>query len=113
DVRQEIAAAVAEAGGASQEADGPFGVELHAQVTPAGPGPQGRGALQPIRFLGVDGPRWFLRGVLTGPAARHGSAAAPLEEVFAGTVVVRGDHPVPPRELLEIRLPEQARQAME
>jgi hypothetical protein len=26
--------------------------------------------------------------------------------------VVRGDHPVPPRDLLEIRLPEQARQAL-
>ena len=27
--------------------------------------------------------------------------------------MVRGDHPVPPRELLEITLPEEARQAME
>ena len=32
--------------------------------------------------------------------------------MFAGVVVVRGDHPVPPRDLLEIRLPEQARQAL-
>ncbi len=27
--------------------------------------------------------------------------------------MVRGDHPVPPRDLLEITLPEEARQAME
>ena len=33
--------------------------------------------------------------------------------MFAGLVVVRGAHPLPPRELLEIRLPEEARQAME
>jgi hypothetical protein len=107
DVRQEIATAVDQAGGSSQEADGPFGTELRAQV-PAEPG-----GLQPIRFIGVDGPRWFLRGVITGPAARHPAAATPFEELFAGVVVVRGDHPVPPRDLLEIQLPEEARQAME
>ena len=39
--------------------------------------------------------------------------AAPFEELFAGVVVVRGDHPAPPRDLLEIQLPEEARQAME
>ena len=111
DVRQEIAAAVTQAGGNSQEADGPFGAELHARV-PADPSP-GQGGLQQVRFLGVDGPRWFLRGVITGPAARHAAAAGPFEEVFAGVVVVRGDHPVPPRDLLEIQLPEEARRAME
>lgn len=111
DVRQEIATAVAEAGGSAAEAAGPFGPELHARV-PGEPS-LGQSGPQPIRFLGVDGPRWFLRGVLTGPAAVDTAAAAPLEAVFAGLVVVRGSHPVPPRELLEIRLPEQARQAME
>ena len=111
DVRQEIADAVNQAGGSSEEADGPFGAELHARV-PGDPA-LGQGGLQPVRFLGVDGPRWFLRGVITGPAARHASAAGPFEEVFAGVVVVRGDHPVPPRDLLEIQLPEEARRAME
>jgi hypothetical protein len=111
DVRREIATAVGEAGGSSVEADGPFGPELRARV-PGDPS-LGQSGLQDIRFLGVDGPRWFLRGVITGPAARHAAAAAPFEELFAQVVVVRGDHPVPPRELLEIRLPEEARQAME
>jgi hypothetical protein len=109
DVRQEIATAVAQAGGQAEETDGPFGRELHVRV----PGEQPMIGLQPIRFLGVDGPRWFLRGVITGPAAEHPETAAPLEEIFAGLVVVRGDHPVPPRDLLEITLPEEARQAME
>ena len=113
EVRQEIAAEVARTGGQSQEADGPFGVELIARITPGEPvhGAR-RGPLEPVRFLGVDGPRWFLRGLITGPAARHEELAKPLERVFAGVVVVRGDHPVPPRDLLEIRLPEQARQAL-
>jgi hypothetical protein len=114
DVRHEIAVAVAEAGGASEEAEGLFGAELRARVVANESGSGTRpGVLQPIRFLGVDGPRWFLRGVVTGPAAHHRSAAEPLEDVFAGIVVVRGEHPAPPRDLLEIRLPEQARQAME
>ncbi len=109
DVRQEIITAVAEAGGQAEEADGPFGPELHVRV----PGEQPQTGLQPIRFLGVDGPRWFLRGVITGPAAEQPAAAAPFEEIFAGLVVVRGDHPVPPRDLLEVTLPEEARKAME
>jgi hypothetical protein len=38
---------------------------------------------------------------------------APFDELFADVVVVRGDYPAPPREQLEIRLPEEARQALE
>jgi hypothetical protein len=112
EVRQEIAAEVAKAGGHSEEAEGRFGAEVHARIAPAEAAPGSRGGLQPIRFLGVDGPRWFLRGVISGPAAVRDEEAAPLEEVFAGVVVVRGDHPVPPRDLLEIRLPAEALQAL-
>jgi uncharacterized protein DUF3710 len=111
DVRAEIAAEIAKAGGRAEEAGGPFGVELRARVTGDSP-VSGRGTTQAVRFLGVDGPRWFLRGVISGPAAEREELAAPLERVFAGVVVVRGDHPAPPRDLLEIRLPEQARQAI-
>lgn len=114
DVRQEIAEEVVKTGGTAREASGPFGMEVHARVPDAGPGQKGRPAgTTPVRFLGADGPRWFLRGVISGPAAQRGDLAKPLEEVFAGVVVVRGDHPVPPRDLLEIQLPEEARQALE
>jgi hypothetical protein len=113
DVREEIAAEITKAGGDWQEAEGPFGTELWARIVPAEPAAGGaRGARQPVRFLGVDGPRWFLRGVISGPAARRREDARPLERVFAGVVVVRGDHPVPPRDLLEIQLPEEVRQAI-
>jgi len=113
DVRQEIADEVAKTGGECEEADGPFGVEVRALIAapdPAGAGSAGGRHL--VRFLGVDGPRWFLRGVISGPAAAREDIAAPLEDVFADVVVVRGDHPVPPRDLLEIRLPEEALQAL-
>ena len=111
DVRTEIAAEVNTAGGQSQETDGPFGVELMAQV-PAEPG-QSAAGMRLVRFVGVDGPRWFVRGLFSGPAAEGGDQADLLEEVLRDVVVVRGEHPVPPREILELRLPPEARQALE
>jgi len=45
--------------------------------------------------------------------ADGGDEADLLEEVFRDVVVVRGEHPVPPREILELRLPPEARQALE
>jgi hypothetical protein len=111
EVRQEIAEEVTKSGGDSQETSGAFGPELQARVKSEEPGQ--RTQTQPVRFLGVDGPRWFLRGVISGPAARRPELAREFEEIFADVVVVRGDHPAPPRDLLEIRLPEEARQAME
>jgi hypothetical protein len=124
DVRAEIIAEVQAAGGSTIESDGPFGIALTAQV-PAEPGQPASG-LRTVRFVGVDGPRWFLRGLFSGPAAiaaagsgAAGTAldsdrdAAVLEEVFRHVVVSRGDHPVPPRDLLELRLPPDAQQALE
>ena len=114
DVRAEIAAEVNTAGGRSQETEGSFGIELMAQV-PAEPGqgPAELGGMRLVRFVGVDGPRWFVRGLFTGPAADGGDQASMLEGVFRDVVVVRGEHPVPPREILELRLPPEARQALE
>lgn len=107
EVRAEIAASVSEAGGVTQEAVGRFGTELHAQV-PAEPS---GGRLQPARFLGVDGPRWFLRGVITGPAATDPAPAARLEDTFGQMVVVRGGEAMAPRDALPLRLPKEALEA--
>jgi hypothetical protein len=111
EVRGEIAAELSGAGGASEEREGPFGAELLAQV-PAEPGQPAAG-LRAVRFAGVDGPRWFLRALFAGAAADDQAAAAPLESVLRHVVVVRGDHPVPPRDLLELRLPAEAAAALE
>ena len=112
DVRHEIAANIAESGGSCREASGPFGPELDAMVPvgdTAGPGEQGpAGQLHAVRFLGADGPRWFLRGVLSGPAATDPALRAPFDDVFGDVVVVRGDYPAPQRQQLEIRSPEEA-----
>jgi hypothetical protein len=111
EVRGEIVSEIAGAGGRFEEREGPFGTEVAAQV-PAEPGQPSSG-MRPIRFVGVDGPRWFLRGLLAGAAAADPAAAAPLEAVFSQVVVVRGEHPVPPRDLLELRLPAEAAAALE
>jgi hypothetical protein len=111
EVRGEIATEIAAAGGAGEEREGTFGTELHARV-PAEPGKPQSG-FRPVRFVGVDGPRWFLRGLFVGQAAIDPAAAAPLEAVLREAVVVRGDEPKPPRDLLELRLPPDAAQALE
>ena len=114
DVRAEIAAEISGAGGMVTERTGPFGAELQARVPaqPQAPG-QPQAGTQLVRFTGVDGARWFLRGVFSGAAAENPAAAAPLEAVMREVVVVRGEHPVPPRDLLELRLPPEAAAALE
>jgi hypothetical protein len=106
EVRTEIAAGLTTQGGTCAEADGPFGTELRAQVPAALP--DGSTGFQHVRFLGVDGPRWFLRGVISGAGALDPSAAAPLEDVFRQAVVVRGDVPMAPRSPIPLQTPQPA-----
>ena len=113
DVRDEIASSVRENGGSAELVDGPFGGELHARVPPPPPhegGPPAGTGPQPLRFIGVDGPRWFLRGLLSGPAATDPNQARRLIDLFRGTVVHRGGEAMAPRELLPLRLPKEAMQ---
>lgn len=113
EVRHEIAANIADTGGNCTESAGPFGPELVAEVPIGEEGQEAPSQLQPVRFLGFDGPRWFLRGVVSGPAASEADLGDPFNALFGDVVVVRGDYPAPPREQLEIRLPEEARRALE
>jgi hypothetical protein len=103
EVRTEIAAAIVDSGGRAREEPGRFGVELVADVPVTEPGAGSE--LEPLRFVGADGARWFARGLIGGPGAHDRSRAAQVEDVFAGLVVDRGDHPAPPREPLPLTLP--------
>ncbi len=109
DIRGEIAESILAQGGTADEARGPLGIELRTRMPSAGP--DGRTVFAPARFAGVDGPRWFLRAVFSGRAAIEDEAAAPLLEVVRSTVVVRGDGAMAPREMLVLKLPEQAEEA--
>jgi gas vesicle protein len=107
EIREQIGQSVGSQGGQVEEVQGQFGTELLAKL-PAG-APDGSQGYRVARFVGVDGPRWFLRGVLGGAAAMDREAAAPLEALFRSIVVIRGDSPMPPRDLLQLRLPKDAR----
>ncbi len=111
EVRPEIAAELASVGTTAQEAEGPFGIEMFAHV-PVQPGNPAAGTV-PMRFIGVDGPRWLLRGLIIGAAAAGTEPAEPYEDILSDVVVVRGDHPMPPRDMLELRLPAEIQQAIE
>jgi hypothetical protein len=107
EVRQEIAESLRTSGGSAEEVDGPFGRELRARI----PGPDSQ--QQPARFLGVDGPRWFLRGLVTGAASTDPQQARVLEDTFRNVVVVRGGDAMAPRDLLPLKLPRDAVAHME
>lgn len=106
EIREQIGQSVGSQGGQVEEIQGGFGSELLAKL-PAGAADGSQG-YRVARFIGVDGPRWFLRGVLGGEAAMDRAAAAPLESLFRQIVVIRGDSPMPPRDLLQLRLPKDA-----
>lgn len=103
EVRSEIAEALQGSGGRAAEVEGSFGTELHAAVPTELPG-QGV-VLADARFVGVDGPRWFLRGLLTGPAATDAALAAPFEAALRDVVVLRGGDAMAVRDPLPLRLP--------
>jgi hypothetical protein len=59
-----------------------------------------------LRFVGVDGPRWMLRGVIAGPQSQAAEAPKVLREIVRATIVARGDSPMPVRTPLPITLPD-------
>lgn len=106
EVREEIASGITQQGGVIDETEGKFGWELRAQVPVQLP--DGTNGVQVVRFIGVDGVRWFLRGVISGQGAVQPEAAGVLEQIFQDTVVVRGDSPMAPRDPIVLKLPEDA-----
>lgn len=86
---------VTDQGGESAKRSGPLGIELFAQV----PNPTRNSV-----FIGVDGPRWFLRGVITGDDL-SGANYLEMISIFRQTVVNRGDVALPPGDLLPLKLP--------
>ena len=106
EVREEMVREMAAANIAARQVDGTYGPELLARL----PDPEGR--LVDVRYVGVDGPRWFVRATFQGPVAVDPAQAPVLAECLEGLVVVRDDEPRPVREPLPMRLPrEMAEQA--
>jgi hypothetical protein len=112
DVRREIAAEATRMGGTASEAEGTFGTEL-VLVVPVEDPENGQIFSQTSRVIGIDGPRWLLRGTVLGRAAVEPEASPPMEESLRNVVVVRGSEPMAPREALALRLPAGAQPAAE
>ncbi len=99
DVRAEIAESMkGQRGNPSERPDGAFGPELTGTV------PGDGGTRVPVRFIGIDGPRWFLRAMLVGPAADPARGNR-FEDALRQVVVVRGAEPLPVRDPVPLTLP--------
>lgn len=106
DIRSDIAGEAARLKGECDVLDGRHGPELRLRV-PARTS-EGAEAVQPSRIVGVEGPRWFLRGTFYGKAATEPDDDGLLESAFRDVVVRRGDGPMAPREAIPIEVPDNA-----
>ena len=105
EIREQIVDQISMQGGRISTRDGVFGPELIAEIPVAG------GQPRLARFIGVDGPRWFLRGVISGQGVADPAAAEQIEEIYRSIVVVRGTTPMPPRDLIPLHMPATGQQA--
>ncbi|WEV69844.1 DUF3710 domain-containing protein [Bifidobacterium sp. ESL0775] len=85
---------------ASQQ-PGIFGTEIKLPVTVKG------SKTLVTRIVGVDGPRWMLRGIFSGRAATHPESpeTKALNQFFSDIVVDRGEEPLAPRDLIPMHAP--------
>lgn len=100
EVRAEIKSSVGTQRGTAQESEGEFGIELTGSI-PAD------GGMSKVRFVGVDGPRWFVRAMLVGAPATDPKLAKTFNRVIRNLVVVRGTDPLPVRDPIPLTLPEE------
>lgn len=103
EVRAEIAKGISGSGGMVDLEEGSLGPQLRAQIPVTTP--DGKNELQSVRFVGVEGPRWLLRGVMLGAAAGDPRIGELFEDVVRGCVIVRGGQPMAPGDLLPMTLP--------
>jgi hypothetical protein len=109
--RLQVAEDAKRRGGKAEEASGPFGTEVRIllPVTTA----DGKKAVQPSRIAGIDGPRWMLRATFLGGATSDAAVFASMVEFVKGVVVVRGDRPMPPGDVIALTPPQTPSQDVE
>lgn len=104
EIRAQMRQSIAGQGGETEERVGSFGPELIAKL-PLVDESGNKTGHRLARFVGVDGPKWFLRGVIGGAALNDAKAAADIDDLFRSVVVVRDDAPLPPKDLLPLTIP--------
>lgn len=103
EVRTSLRDSVVTQGGTAETRSGAFGTELITRLPVKRA--DGRTGYRPARFLGVDGPRWFLRAILTGTALGDAEQSRTFETIISRLVVVRGSDAMAPQELIPLSLP--------
>lgn len=106
EIRNDLDRSILSQEGKTETVIGPLGPELNAQI------PTKDGGFRLAKFIGVDGPKWFLRGVISGLALGDTLAMTYLIDIFRSVVVVRGVAPMPPKELLQLTAPAGAKKAL-
>lgn len=105
-VKKQIEINTLKQGGKIKCVDGKFGQEIIV-LTPN----MLKTQKYPIRFIGVDGPRWFLRGVFSGESSVNYQLADTLNNIFLSVIVNRGNDPMPPEKLLPLKIPNKNNQS--
>lgn len=105
EVRSALRESVVAQGGTAETRTGPFGTELITRLPVKRA--DGRLGYRPARFIGIDGPRWFLRAILTGKGLSEAAVAERFETIISQLVVVRGGDAMAPQELIPLNLPGQ------
>lgn len=90
-------------GGRAEEASGPFGTEVRLVVPVQAP--DGKQVLQPSRVSAIDGPRWMLRATFLGKATNDAATFQRFVELVKETVVVRGQSPMAPGDVIVLKPP--------
>jgi hypothetical protein len=99
EVITEVAESLRKEGAQVTFEDGPWGREVVGLMT-TGPEPL------VMRFIGVDGYRWMIRGAAVGAPDNATAIADDVRNSLTDTVVRRGDTPLPVRFMLPLQLSE-------
>lgn len=110
DALEPIQNSLTKQGGTVELRNGLVGQEIRADIPIEA---NGKKTMRSSIFIGVDGPRWMLRGVIYGKAANDADQYQKVIGIFRSTVVDRGNVPLPPNELLPLRLPENQAESSE
>lgn len=106
EIRAALEQSISAQNGKTEVVIGPLGPELNAQI------PSSDGGFRLAKFIGVDGPKWFLRGVISGLALGDVLSMTHIIDIFRSVAVVRGTSPMPPKELLELKAPSGAQKSV-
>ncbi|WP_199043640.1 DUF3710 domain-containing protein [Glycomyces salinus] len=97
-MREDLTGQVTGQGGKVEQVEGRWGTELVAEVA-------GKKGTNSVRFVGIDGPRWFVQATFQGQRALDEDAAPELDQALRELVVDRGTDAMPVREPLPLKLP--------